>query len=100
MDDLLIPDTSTDRILRLALLACACDRRSALTRGQRETIVQLGRQEGGVPLDMILPLREPVLAWCDAWRPRLLDVVEKQYQLLEQRTEDGVDEGRQCDGCI
>jgi hypothetical protein len=81
---LILPDDSADRILRLALLACACDRRSALTKGQRETIVQLGRQEAGVPLDALLPLREPVLAWCKEWRPRLLAVVEEQYQHLEQ----------------
>jgi hypothetical protein len=38
---------------------------------------------------VILPLREPVLAWCIEWRPRLLDVVEAQYQHLEQQSDGG-----------
>jgi hypothetical protein len=39
-------------------------------------------------LEVIVPLREPVLAWCKEYRPRLHDVVETQYQRLDQRTEE------------
>lgn len=79
------PATTPDRILRLALLACALDPRSDLTREQRDTIVQCGRQERGVPRAVIRRLHAPLLAWCQDYRPRIARMVEEALAALAMR---------------